>query len=73
MREGPEAGLKIIDRILDRGELGDYHLAYSARGELLRRAGKASDALMAFQRALEFARQEPEKRFLAARSKELTP
>jgi RNA polymerase sigma-70 factor, ECF subfamily len=72
MRDGPEAGLQIIDRILGRGELGDYQLAHSARGELLRRAGKASDALTAFQQALELARQEPEKRFLAARIKQLT-
>ncbi len=72
MRDGPEAGLQIIDRILGRGELGNYQLAHSARGELLRRAGKASDALTAFQQALELARQEPEKRFLAARIKQLT-
>jgi RNA polymerase sigma-70 factor, ECF subfamily len=72
MRDGPEAGLEIIDGILGRGELGKYHLAHSARGELLRRAGKASDALTAFQQALELASQEPEKRFLTARIKELT-
>jgi RNA polymerase sigma-70 factor (ECF subfamily) len=72
MRDGPEAGLEIIDRILSRGELGNYQLAHSARGELLRRAGRTPDALRAFQQALELARQEPEKRFLAARIKELT-
>jgi RNA polymerase sigma-70 factor (ECF subfamily) len=72
MRDGPEAGLEIIDRILGRGELGTYQFAHSARGELLRRAGKLSDALTAFQQALELARQEPEKRFLAARIKDLT-
>jgi RNA polymerase sigma-70 factor (ECF subfamily) len=72
MRDGPEAGLEIIERILDRGELGNYQFAHSARGELLRRAGKLSDALTAFQQALELARQEPEKRFLAARIKEVT-
>lgn len=72
MRDGPEAGLEIIDGILSRGELGKYPLAHSARGELLRRAGKTSDALAAFQQALELARQEPERRFLAARVKELT-
>jgi len=72
MRDGPEAGLQIIDRILGRGELGNYQLAHSARGELLRRAGKASDALTAFQQALELARQEPQKRFLAARIPQLT-
>ena len=72
MRDGPEAGLEIIDRILSRGELCKYQFAHSARGELLRRAGKTSDALMAFQQALALARQEPEKRFLAARIKQLT-
>jgi RNA polymerase sigma-70 factor (ECF subfamily) len=72
MRDGPEAGLAIIDGILDRGELGDYRLAHSARGELLRRAGRKAEALEAFQQALETARQEPERRFLAARIDELT-
>jgi RNA polymerase sigma-70 factor (ECF subfamily) len=72
MRDGPEAGLEIIDRILGRGELGNYQLAHSARGELLRRAGRASEALTAFQQALELARQEPERRFLARRIHELS-
>jgi RNA polymerase sigma-70 factor (ECF subfamily) len=72
MRDGPEAGLEIIDQILNRGDLGKYQLAHSARGELLRRSGKPSDALAAFQQALELAGPEPEKRFLAARIKELT-
>src|SRR5262249_48927205 len=72
IRDGPDAGLEIIDRILNRGALGKYQLAHSARGELLRRAGRTSDALTAFQQALELARQEPVKRFLAARIKELT-
>jgi RNA polymerase sigma-70 factor, ECF subfamily len=71
MRDGPEAGLEIIHRILNRGELSNYQFAHSARGELLRRAGKTSDALTAFQQALALARQEPEKRFLAARINEL--
>lgn len=71
MRDGPEAGLAIIDGILARGELGDYRLAHSARGELLRRAGRPYEALEAFQRALELARQEPERRFLTARIEEL--
>ncbi|MDB5343603.1 MAG: polymerase sigma factor [Schlesneria sp.] len=72
MRDGPEAGLEIIERILSRGELDKYQFVHSARGELLRRAGKMPDALMAFQRAHELARLEPEKRFLAARIDELT-
>ena len=72
MRDGPGAGLEIIDRILRRGELTEYQFIHSARGELLRRAGKTSDALTAFQQAFELARLEPEKRFLAARIKKLT-
>lgn len=72
MRDGPEAGLEIIDRILSRGELSNYQFAHSARGELLRRAGKPSAALAAFQQAKEIARQAPEQRFLAARIQELS-
>lgn len=72
MRDGPAVGLELIDGILDRGELTNYQFLHSARGELLRRAGKTSDALLAFQRAIELARQEPDKRFLAARIQELT-
>lgn len=71
MRDGPEAGLELIDRMLGRGELRNYQFMHSARGELLRRAGKRADALRAFQQAIELARQEPEKRFLAARIKKL--
>lgn len=72
MRDGPVAGLEIIDRILGRGDLKGYPLAHSASGELLRRAGRAAEALAAFQQALELARSEPEKRFLAGRIKQLT-
>ena len=72
MRDGPAAGLEIIDRVLSRGELHEYQFAHSARGELLRRAGKKSDALAAFHKAFELARLEPEKRFLSARIEELT-
>lgn len=72
MRDGPESGLELIDRIFDRGELSTYQFAHSARGELLRRVGKHSDALTAFQQALELAQLEPEQRFLASRVHELT-
>lgn len=67
MRDGPAAGLAIINRILARGELREYQFAHSARGELLRRAGRTEEAMAAFQQALALARQEPEKRFLAKR------
>jgi len=71
MRDGPSAGLEIIDRILGRGDLATYPLAHSARGELLRRSGRHVEALTAFQQALDLARQEPERRFLAARIRQL--
>jgi len=64
MRDGPKAGLFLIDEILRRGDLAEYHLAHSARGELLRRAGNLSEAKDAFERALAMTRQEAERRFL---------
>jgi RNA polymerase sigma-70 factor (ECF subfamily) len=71
MRDGPAAGLAIIDAILARGDLDTYHLAHSARADLCRRLGRIDDARAAYQRALELARQEPEKRFLEKRLSEL--
>jgi RNA polymerase sigma-70 factor (ECF subfamily) len=64
MRDGPQAGLALIDAILGRGDLLEYRLAHAARGELCRRLGRATDAKASFERALELARQEPERRFL---------
>jgi len=72
MRDGPEAGLKLIDAILSRGELTDYHLAHAARAEMCRRLGRAADAKAAYQRALDLARQEPERRFLRGRIDEIS-
>ena len=71
MRDGPLTGLELIDAILARGELVDYHLAHCARGELCRRLGRKAEARASFQRALELARQEPEKRFIEKRILEL--
>ena len=71
MRTGPEAGLALIDEILARGELVDYHLAHAARGELLRRAGKLPQAREAIERGLSLAKQEPERRLLLKRLNEL--
>lgn len=71
MRDGPEAGLSLIDQILGRGELGQYLPAHSARAELLRRAGRKAEALQAFQQALGLARQELERRFLSAKIEDL--
>ena len=72
MRDGPSAGLTLIDQLLDRGELADYHLAHSARAELCRRLGKLREAGKSYARALELVRLEPERRFLEARLKEVS-
>jgi RNA polymerase sigma-70 factor (ECF subfamily) len=72
MRDGPAAGLSLIDAILERGDLADYHLAHSARAELCRRLGRTAEARDAFKRALGLTRQEPERRFLERRLSELT-
>ena len=71
MRDGPEAGLVLIDAILKRGDLVDYHRAHAARAELCRRSGKMSDAKNSYERALSLARQEPERRFLTRRLSEI--
>ncbi|HET7097770.1 MAG TPA: DUF6596 domain-containing protein, partial [Casimicrobiaceae bacterium] len=73
MRDGPAAGLAIVEAILDRGDLGDYHLAHAARADLCRRLGKTADARASYRRAIELARQEPERRFLEQRVAELPP
>ena len=67
MRDGPQAGLSAVDAILARGELGEYHLAHSARGELLRRLGRRDEAIAAYRRALALAAQDPERRLLEKR------
>ncbi len=72
MRDGPTAGLAIIDAILDRGDLAEYRPAHAARAELCRRLGRAADARLSFKRALALARQEPERRFLERRIAELS-
>jgi RNA polymerase sigma-70 factor (ECF subfamily) len=71
MRDGPEAGLVLIDATLARGDLADYHLAHSARADLCRRLGKTAEARVSYERALGLARLEPERRFLERRLGEL--
>jgi len=71
MRDGPAAGLALVDALLARGELSDYHLAHSARADLLRRLGRSADARAAYARALALTRQDPERRFLERRLAEL--
>jgi RNA polymerase sigma-70 factor (ECF subfamily) len=71
MRDGPEAGLALVDAILARGDLRDYHLAHAARADFCRRLGRRDAALEAYGRALELANLEPERRFLEQRIREL--
>jgi RNA polymerase sigma-70 factor (ECF subfamily) len=70
MRDGPAAGLAIIDTILARGELDGYHLAHSARADLCRRLGRFDDARSSYQRALALVRQDAERRFIERRLRE---
>jgi predicted RNA polymerase sigma factor len=67
MRDGPAAGLALIDGLLERGDLARYHLAHAARGELCRRLGRHAEARAAYGRALALPQQEPERRFLQRR------
>ncbi len=71
MRDGPLTGLTLIDAILARGDLADYHLAHSARADLCRRLGRTREARASYERALALTQQEPERRFLERRLDEL--
>jgi RNA polymerase sigma-70 factor (ECF subfamily) len=71
MRDGPGAGLALIDPLLAHGALDDYRLAHAARADLLRRLGRAEEARGAYERALALTRQDPERRFLQRRLAEL--
>ena len=67
MKDGPARGLDLINALLARGELAHYHLAHSARADLLRRLGRTDDALSAYTAALALTTQEPERRFMKRR------
>ena len=71
MRDGPAVGLGLIDAILARGDLAEYHLAHSARADLCRRLRRTTEARLSYQRAIALTRQEPERRFLERRLAEL--
>jgi RNA polymerase sigma-70 factor (ECF subfamily) len=71
MRDGPEAGLRLIDAILARGDLADYHLAHSAKADLCRRLGQTAEARSSYEKALALTQVEPERRFLEKRLREL--
>jgi RNA polymerase sigma-70 factor (ECF subfamily) len=71
MRDGPLEGLTLINTILTRGELENYHLAHAARADLFRRLGQTAEARASYERALSLTQQEPERRFLEKRLSEL--
>jgi RNA polymerase sigma-70 factor (ECF subfamily) len=71
MRDGPDAGLKLIDAILGRGDLAGYHLAHSARADLCRRLGRVAEAEASYRDALNLAKQDTERRFIERRLREL--
>jgi RNA polymerase sigma-70 factor (ECF subfamily) len=71
MRDGPDAGLALVEAILARGDLEEYHLAHAARADLYRRLARLAEARAAYARALLLTRQEPERRFLECRLREL--
>jgi RNA polymerase sigma-70 factor (ECF subfamily) len=71
MRDGPEAGLRLIDAILVRGDLADYPLAHAARADLCRRLGRRLDAAASYRTALSLIKQDPERRFIERRLREL--
>jgi RNA polymerase sigma-70 factor (ECF subfamily) len=71
MRDGPEAGLTLIDALLEHGELTNYYLAHSARADLYRRLGRTSEARSSYEKALALTQQEPERQFLRERIRQL--
>jgi RNA polymerase sigma-70 factor (ECF subfamily) len=71
MRDGPEAGLQLIDALLARGELARFRYVHAARADLLRRLGRDADARAAYATALQFIGQAAERRFIEARIRAL--
>ena len=71
MRDGPQAGLMLVDNLISSGDLADYNLIYAARADLCRRLGKKKEAKEAYKQALNLSRQEPERRFYERRLAEL--
>ena len=67
MRDGPAAGLTLVDAILARGELADYRLVHAARADFCRRLGQTAEARVAYERALTLTRQDTERRFIERR------
>jgi len=71
MRDGPEAGLALIDAVLEHGELANYYLAHSARADMYRRLGRTAEARASYEKALALTRQKPERQFLQERIRQL--
>ena len=71
MRDGPEAGLRHIDAVLEQGELTNYYLAHSARADMYRRLGRTAEARSSYEKALALTQQEPERQFLQERIRQL--
>ncbi|QHT71523.1 RNA polymerase sigma factor [Rhodocytophaga rosea] len=71
MHNGPEAGLQLINAILERGALNDYQLAHAARAELYRKTGRTNQARASWERALALVKQDPERRFIERKLREL--
>lgn len=71
MCDGPEAGLTLIDAVLEEGELANYYLAHSARADMYRRLGRTSEARSSYEKALALTQQEPERQFLQERIRQL--
>ena len=71
MRDGPEAGLRHIDAVLEHGDLANYYLAHSARADMYRRLGRTTEAQSAYEKALALTQQEPERQFLQERIRQL--
>lgn len=71
MHDGPDKGLELVDALMIRGELSQYHLAHATRADFCRRLNRKADARTSYERALTLAKQEPERRFLEKRLAEL--
>jgi RNA polymerase sigma-70 factor, ECF subfamily len=72
MRDGPEAGLALIDTVLADGKLANYYLAHSARADMYRRLGRTAEARSSYEKALALTQQEPERQFLKERIRQLS-
>jgi RNA polymerase sigma-70 factor (ECF subfamily) len=71
-RDGPAAGLEIVERLLERDDVARHHLAHAARADLLRRLDRSTEAAVAYREAIRLVRQEPERRFLERRLAEVS-